>query len=247
MREFRLSTNTCMYYSKKPERIRKYLECMIDKMSVSKTAEVMSVSERIVFQWRHKILEALSGIQTTVFTGRVTLGVSDFKYSTKGLEKRKRTASQKIIYDTNPLKIALLINSEGDISMDVCNQGKLVSRKLRKKLAVKIDGADLLTTKRNNCITRAVRFLIHKHEKVNDHDEINKALFYDDKSIKLWLTKFRGVASKYLQHYLNWFVFLWCYESPRQILQKVKRFRESGFNIYSAYKHLRDLHAFVEI
>ena len=37
-----------------------YIECMLDRLSLRKNAEECSISVRIAFTWRHKILDALS-------------------------------------------------------------------------------------------------------------------------------------------------------------------------------------------
>lgn len=242
-REFRATTNTCVYYSKRPERVKMYLLCLFEGLSVAKTAVKLKVREHIVFQWRHKILGALGTVNSDVISRDANLIISEFKYSTKGLEKRR--VKKELTFSENMLVYgAFFLNEEGDVAINVTGLKKMRPLTLRFVLAPKLNASTVVKYIPENAVTRALKGALCRKEKVEAFP--NSAFIGEcgPDALKLWMTRFRGVASKYLQNYLNWFLFHRCYESPRQLLQKIITRKLTGYDVYSQYKKCRDLHAF---
>jgi len=241
-KEFRPSTNTCAYYCKKPDRIKLYLKCMMEKYTISKTSEIMGVAEHLVFQWRHKLLEAMKIIQSNDFKNDAVFMINDFKYSTKGLDKRR--VACVVNDDETPAKVSFITNNEGCVSLDLHLKRRLETLSIKKQVLWKTKDVTKLTFCAENVVTRATKSLGGILDKRKSGFDIRSLSLFSDKDVKVWLTKFRGVASKYLQHYLNWFVFLECYDSPREVLLKSIYQSHSVLEVYSDYKKLRDMHAF---
>lgn len=241
-KEFRASTNTCMYYSKHPDRLPKYLACMLNKMTISRTAQTVNVCRGLAFQWRHKILEALSGAQSPRIKYNAMLAIVYFKYSTKGIDKRKNAQIPRTPNDFF-VSASLLANVEGHISVDTCNAGNINSKILRLRLFDKLSETRSLTSKSSRQVSRAVRKLTPKHITQSTNKDLHIP-YFNGNEIKSWLATFNGIATKYLQHYFNWFVFTRCNESPRQLLQNSIDLNNKRSDIYSTYRNLRDKHAF---
>ena len=244
-KEFRASTKTSMYYCKHPELLPKYIACMVERKTISLTAQTVGVSRSSAFQWRHKILEALSASQETLIKYDAILAIATFAYSTKGLDKRKSPIVPDVPANAQ-VSVSLLANIEGHMSVNTCNVGLLIPKVLRKNLIGKLSAVRTLTSKSSLQVSRAVSALTSSHIKIKS-DLAVSVPYLDPIDMKQWLTKFNGVASKYLQHYFNWFVFLRCNESPRQILQNMIDLNNRRIDIYDVCRNLRDQHAFTVI
>lgn len=244
-KEFRASTNTCMYYCKRPDRLPHYLSCIFNKMTIVRMAQSVNVSPGLAFQWRHKILEAFSAAHSPQMKYDATLAIEQFKYSTKGLDKRKNAKVPNLPQDA-PVSASLLANDEGHLSVYTCNVGNVSPKILRQRLSDKLCDVWSLTTKSSLQVSRAVSALTSNHIKIKSDSDISLPLI-NGNEIKQWLATFNGVATKYLQHYFNWFVFSKCYESPRQLLQNIIDLHNKRLDIYTTYRDLRDKHAFTVI
>lgn len=62
----------------------KYIQCMIRKMSLRKTAAECQISLRTSFMWRHKILDALRKSQKSKLDGLIEADETFFRVSYKG-------------------------------------------------------------------------------------------------------------------------------------------------------------------
>lgn len=64
---FSYTTNTILYKSNKSiETWKKFCECMINKLSLRKSAEICNINLHTAFDWRHKILDALQNMQEEI-------------------------------------------------------------------------------------------------------------------------------------------------------------------------------------
>jgi len=244
-KEFRASTQTCLYYCKRPDRIEQYLSCIFEEMTISAMAQHVGTSRDLAFQWRHKLLESLSAANSAQVKNDAKLVVSQFNYSTKGLDKRKDAKPSPNLSE-QPVSVSLLMNHEGDMSVDTCNIGTISPQVLKRKIAPKLDAVRTVTSMPSLQVSRAVNTLNAEHITLKKSQPEIELPYFGKNEIECWLTKFRGVATKYLQHYFNWFVFLKCYESPRQLLQNIIDLHNNRLDIYPTYAYLRDEHAFTE-
>lgn len=66
-RTFAPTNNTILFNSKKDIEVwQKYIQCMIEKNSLHKTAKICNISVATAFTWRHKILDALQNMMNEV-------------------------------------------------------------------------------------------------------------------------------------------------------------------------------------
>jgi transposase-like protein len=79
-------TNTPLQRTRRPQLWIRFIELMIDGVSLRKCAELMydEVSFVTLFYWRHKILAALKQIPTEAFQGIVEMDETYFLHSEKG-------------------------------------------------------------------------------------------------------------------------------------------------------------------
>lgn len=212
--------------------------------TIAETANRLKIARHLAFQWRHKILASLASFQANEIKNEATLTVEDFNYSTKGLDKRKQACNLPSHLYKKMLKVTFINNQEGDVTLRVHNLSKILPLKLKKQTIGLMNKTRIIHYKPQNPLSRGLQNTTARLSREKDIKKLKKRQYITSIMTKRWLTKFRGVASKYLQHYLNWFVFLRCYESPRQSLIKTNIYIHSTLNIYKEYKKLRDVHAF---
>ena len=83
---FAITNNTILFSTKKPiSTWEKYLECMMNKFSLRKCAEVCEIDLSTAFVWRHKILDALQNMHNAVtINGVAQADETYFSVSYKG-------------------------------------------------------------------------------------------------------------------------------------------------------------------
>jgi len=79
------TTNTFLSSTKKSFDVwKKYIQCMVRKLSIRKSAEECDISIRTAFMWRHKILDALRLSDKTELKGVIESDETYFRISYKG-------------------------------------------------------------------------------------------------------------------------------------------------------------------
>ncbi len=88
-KSFTSTTKTVFAYIKKDfSTIQKYIECMLNKFSIRKTAEICSIHRDTAFLWRHKILDALQNMADSVtLSGVIEADETFFNISYKGMKR----------------------------------------------------------------------------------------------------------------------------------------------------------------
>ena len=101
-KSFVITTNSTFENSHKSISVwKKYIECMINKFSIRKTAEICEIATRTSFLWRHKILDTLQGMSEDVYlSGIAEADETFFPISYKGNHKK----SLKFVMPRDPHK-----------------------------------------------------------------------------------------------------------------------------------------------
>ena len=87
---FTAKTNTILYKSPYSEKVwRKYINCMMQGMSIRKSAKECGINADTAFKWRHKILDSLQSMHDEVkLDGVVEADETFFALSFKGNHKK---------------------------------------------------------------------------------------------------------------------------------------------------------------
>jgi transposase-like protein len=88
-------TNTPVHRTKYPEKWASYLRAMEQGYSLRKCAKLVGISLQASFEWRHKILHALSQIKSPTLEGIVEVDETYVLYSEKGKRKLPRKARKR--------------------------------------------------------------------------------------------------------------------------------------------------------
>lgn len=209
---FQDTTGTPSHWLHKKTNIEKYLEALYQGLSVRKAATYAGISKTTSFNWRHKFLSSLTNIKITRNDNEVCgIKIITLPYSDKG---RKKSAEK----NTKPTR-TLLINHNEQIQLykfNLANPIKEAANILQKLKSISILPNRILSktfkrTDNQQCI---------QHKKLQK--EINLKTQNQETDITIWMNRFHGVASKYLQQYWNWYT----------TLKNIKLFKEE-FNVFS--------------
>ena len=201
-----------------------YLKCMSDKKTLKETAEECFISVTTAFYWRHKILDALKEVTDRVcLDGIVEADETFFNVSYKGNHKksrqfkmprkahkrgndihRKGLSSEKVcvpcavevdgISFARPVKLGkvssecLIDMFSGNVSPStvLCTDNEKAYRTLARNKDIKLIQTDKQITKQNG--------IAYGIQRINTYHN----------SLKNFITRFHGVSTKHLDHYIIW-------------------------------------------
>jgi transposase-like protein len=196
----------------------KYAECMELKLTLRESASICNINLKTAFLWRHRFLIAQSGKYTDKLSGIIEVDEFFLAYSEKGSKnvKKTRTARKRggsTDKRTKEGQVTVLLSKDrsnhmidGILSEDtaleieshlkphitensvLCSDGAWAYVNIAK--ATKCDHKRLIASKK-----RVLDGIYHIQT-------VNGAIAH----FKGWIdVKMRGVATKYLPHYLAWF------------------------------------------
>lgn len=216
-KHFNVKTNTTFAWSKYDlNKWVDYIECMAMRMSLRAIAEKLSINLRTAFTWRHKILNALMTIDDdNSLDGIVQADETYFKESQKGgrniPRKSRKTGSTKYQDDTkrglskNQICVLTAMDSKV-IYGSPKGYGKLQGEWLGDLKEI-VDVKSILITDGDknynsiNCKEHKVIKYAQQQTKKYNLGKVSQ-LHQDLKSTING--RFKGVATKYLQHYVKY-------------------------------------------
>jgi transposase-like protein len=191
--------------------------CMADGLSVRKTAARLGFSVQKAFRWRHKFLGFLNIQKPAALTGVIEADETLFPVSYKGQRKgmprlsKKRSGKTKDGGGAEKTTVVVAVQRGTQIEFDqVLVQGTAVA--LTEALRPVLGADAVLSTDGNASYWRVVKelgvesgsFVSAFHGKGGDGVWHVQSVNRYDSSLKTWMARFRGVATKYLPNYLGW-------------------------------------------
>ena len=213
-------TKTCIAHLQKRDQFRQYIICMIHGMSLRKAAKQTGVCLKTAFDWRHKILHALKMNPHQQLRGVTEADETFFRYSEKGSRKlsrppRKRGGGKGPGLDDELVCVLTAKDRSGSPPViETVGRGPITSERIHEKLKGSfIDQNLLLCTDANNSYKKYCKEHNIKHKVLNLSKKqrvVEKHLHLQNVNathsrLKGWMRRFHGVASKYLQNYMNYF------------------------------------------
>lgn len=237
---FNNDINNPFRYSKKfKDMWEKYFEVFLKGVSLRECALRMNITLVTAFFWRHRFLHDLCEKSYIEKIGSyVELTKLALNENFKGDRKYHKEKRDKIIIvnavndyiDILPIFVARNFIGLFDI------RDNIIPRLDRKAYVVGLlDGRLKVFAKGFNEINK----IKLKENKVSNID-----ISYSNK-IKTWLTKFNGVASKYLENYLSWRAFEYKnsieYKKDKPVLEKInfKVNAKAEINTYISWKKIK--------
>jgi transposase-like protein len=229
---FNYKTKTPLAKLHKCHKWEKYAHCMVLKMTLREAAAECNITLKTAFLWRHRFLTAQSEKYPDKLSGIIEVDEFFLAYSEKGSKKlpngrkaRKRggNASKKTKDERVPVILSIDRSKhmiDGVLSADTKDEIEThLEPHIKRDSVLCSDGAwaYVNVAKKTNCDHKR---LISSENRVLDKiyhiQTVNGAIAH----FKGWVdVKMRGVATKYLPHYLAWFRESSSNLNSQQILQ----------------------------
>lgn len=219
-RTFSDFTGTPLAYLKRIDRVPDYLRCLERAWPIRGTALLLGLDPCTAFRWRHRFLAHQRDTDRTALRGDVGLGLLRFPYSEKGRRHasardradpqtgRRRDRWQRPGDPVRALPRVLVLvawERDGPIASGVVGRG-----------VAEPDRVDRLLRR---CLARPVRIatvegpygpLRRWARGAGAPVQVVPSPWLDPigtygRYLRRWLRRFRGVATRYLDHYLTWF------------------------------------------
>jgi hypothetical protein len=214
------------------------------EVSLEDCRKNLKLSKQTVFNWRHKWISSLKGIENETISGIAELIVHDMLICRKGerinidelfpkeeppnhKKRLQRVPKIKVPENTNEcVQVSFCCNREHQMGFDVLELGELNSTEMLKKISAKLKKVKMLCIDENPIIklfaqSKRLPYRIPKEDKkIKEREKIYHTYKIQNliKGFKGWLLRFRGVNTKYLQNYLNWYLVEVQYKKFNQYL-----------------------------
>ena len=249
---FRETTGKVSFGLKKGKLLKVYLYHMLMGLSIKKCAEQVGICIQTSFDWRHKILSAFDQAVPEGFQGIVESDDIFFLESNKGSRKlsrkpRKRggKASKRGISDQQ-IAVVVTCDRVDNKELRVATKGRISKKDLQGVFKGKLDEAETLCTDTHRSYTAFAKSIDLDHRKFNVSkgqrvkDKIYHVQNVNNTAMRLreWMQPFNGVATKYLQNYMNWFMIL---ERIKNNRERLKTFAFYAFAGQLAWKNWKGM------
>lgn len=218
-RVFTSVTGTSHYHLQKREKFDEYQKLMGQGYMPLKTiAAKIGISMQTAFDWRHKILCNMKDTNRK-FEGLTEMDDVWFLYSQKGRKglkySRKRGGSKRKGDNNFQVKMLITADRNSNTDLSVVRIGRLKKSDIERKVGGKISqGSTLISDKHRSISSFAkseklghVSFTAKKHTAGGEFhiQNVNNIASRLKSTINHGL---RGVSTKYLQSYANWFSYI---------------------------------------
>ncbi|HOJ23697.1 MAG TPA: IS1595 family transposase [Bacteroidales bacterium] len=213
--QFRETAKSLVYYSHKYYLLVDYIKCMLEGKSLRACASEVGISLPTSFRWRHKILSAIQGLEGGInFSGITEADELLLQYSEKGRRYKSPEEKEQAIKTIHPnVAVLVMTDREGNLLFKHTGENKVHNSQIKEELKRRVSENNLICFKPNDEFKQAVmespskKVIVRRKTKGLAIYSVNVA----EKKITnflVWMMRFRGVATKYLQNYLMWFVVM---------------------------------------
>jgi len=213
---FNALTGTPLAHLRHKGKWEQQAQVLREGLSVHQSAAALAVAPSTAFRWRHRFLQLAQGVKARVLQGVVEADETYFLRSSKGqcVQERKArhrggsAAKRGLSDEQQPVLVARdRSGATADFILERADQAHTVAA-----LAPVLARDAVLCTDCGAALGAAARQLgvehhalnISKGPRVQGAWHIQNANGYHGR-LKLWMRRFKGVASSYLASYLGWF------------------------------------------
>lgn len=184
---FRSTTGATIHKLHLKAKLKEYIECMTTGLSLRKTANKIGISLQTAFRWRHRFLSTMVKHQRNKQLNHSIIDSFVLPYSHKGQKGTK--ACKSMVRNIVQTDIA------GNIRITLLEKNQ-------KALSLLTDQLVMIKSK---ALPRIFKKQSHSGSTAEQREKMQNL----QRSISDWLSRFRGVATKYLKHYWSWFELMW--------------------------------------
>ncbi len=231
-RTFRYTTLSPMYNSKKGiNKWIEYMRCMVMGLTLMISSEIVGINIATAFYWRHKIMDGLrTNMGVGNIGGNVEIGHMLVMESTKGKKRwiydfpRRCGTKNKYrglfdepkyhpVFKGHRVNYILCgLDKSGNMMAELTDIRQMNPKILSIMFDGRIDRGSVVSTEGNRHYHTYVKKSGLKLGRENTGDDCKdyniRALMRMKKEIRTWITRFKGVSSKYMNNYLYWYRFM---------------------------------------
>jgi transposase-like protein len=219
-------TDSPLSYTKKPpEQWIKYMKCMTEGLTIKESAEIVKINRNTAFHWRHKILSAIKSKLKDNLGGIVEIDEIRMKESFKGNHSKSKInlrnkeferINRNFFVEDRRRKISILCckDRENNIFAQAACIGRIAFSHVNALLDKKIHEGSVICTNNNLAyvsFAKIQKFTLYKvlcnNQSIDEVHHINNVTAFG-KMFRMFINGFKGVATKYINFYLNWFKWL---------------------------------------
>lgn len=221
-RYFSDHTHTPLCGTHYPETWPDFIEDMVQGRSIRESAKRFDVAVSTIFNWRHKVLNALKRMELKDFEGLLEVDETFFRYSEKGNKnitsrkphKRGERSKKRGIKRE---KVCVLVSRDRtkETHVRVACMGQISKALAGTLLTPYVGNVSSLCSDANGAWQAYAKDTDLKHVALNASQKQRVQNIYHIQNVnafhsrlKQWMRRFNGVASKFLDNYLTWFRFV---------------------------------------
>ena len=250
------TTDTIICHSKLSFEIwSNVIDNLLNGFSLRRIAEENNISLLTSFRLRHKVLFALkSFIKSIKLSGKIQSDEKYFSINLKGTKpqnmprySKKRTSIISPYRGISHHKICVVssIDENDNLLLEIVGLGRCTTNMLKDSLGLKLNNAKSINADSASAYQEfcneyklelnAIPSGFHS-DGIFNISEINGV----HSQLETWLSKFRGVSTRHLQEYLDWFVYVFIMKK-RFLLNKIKTESYSKILIDTNYIKSNDI------
>lgn len=223
-KKFNSCTNTPIAHTKLTyEQLMIFFECMNDKLSIKKTAAKVGCNKNTVFLLRHKVLDCVSKIrkgtklkgesEADEFYESINLKGTKTKNMPRTSKCRSSRGGSKRGVSNHQVCVATAIDEYDNCFLEVVGTGPITSEQVTNTFKDRIEEGSCLITDCKSSYEKFAKDNNIKLEQIKSGTYINQNGYSLGNinslhsELRTFLSCFKGVSTKHLQHYLDWFWF----------------------------------------
>lgn len=241
-------SSTAVAYMKKRDKLKPFIDGMLSGDSLKRCAENLGLSTDTTHAWRIKVIAAHAEHVPKEYSGIVEIIEYICPFSQKGQGAKAKKIGQKGTLTPNnqisrsdppePVSVIIVQDREKKLELKVIKQGTLTETDLKVHFSLKFKKVKKLCTNQNKAIKQfAIDKKVSYHIKDTEKKIKGRNKYYHTEQTRktifnllLWMDRFKGVSSKYLQNYLYWYMMMEQlkgeYDFPFQFLAESIRVRD---------------------
>lgn len=249
---FRDTTGKLSFGLKKGNLLRTYMYHMLMGLSIEKCANQTGVCIQTSFDWRHKILSSFGFSVPEGFEGIVESDDIFFLESDKGSRNlarapRKRgSKSTKRGISNEQVAVVVTCDRSDNKELRVTTKGRISKKDLEDVFEGKLEKVETLCTDAHRSYTAFAKSISLDHQKfiVSKGQRVKNKVYHVQnvnntaKRLREWMKPFNGVATKYLQNYMNWFMILERIKHKRERLKAFAFYAFAGEHAWEKWRSI---------
>lgn len=250
-RTFTSTSGTSFHGIKKIGQFEAYRKLMLEQyLPIHVIAKQIGISIQTAFDWRHKILSGLNG-SSKAFSGITEIDDVWFLYSQKGRQgltySRRRGGSKR--QGDNKFQVKLLVTADRESNKDfsVAKIGRITKSDIERKVGGKFNASCILVSDKHRSISafaksgniKHVNFKAAKHTAGEEY-HVQNVNNLASRIKGVVNQRLRGVSTKYLQNYSNWFALQEASKSEENKDLQIRQRMEHNRKAWGTYTNIEN-------